>query len=107
MGINSTEIRRNFIATTVESRVIKDGAGGHSTFSVIFSASSHRIIARELPNATKEVPDRTGYRFAYMEVLTEIFQQADCIRQHAGSVVGTSRICMLNFKHMFLNCRFP
>ena len=50
-------------------------AGGHSTFSAIFSASSHRIIATEFPNVTKEMPDRTGYRFAYMEVLTEVFQQ--------------------------------
>ena len=48
-------------------------AGGHSTFSAIFSASSHRIIATEFSNVTKEMPDRTGYRFAYMEVLTEVF----------------------------------
>ena len=60
MEIDSIQIRKNFIATTFESRVSQDGAGGHSTFSAIFSASLHRIIARELANAAREMPNTTG-----------------------------------------------
>ena len=64
---------------TIESCVSEDNAGGQSTSNATVSASSRKIGVRESPiNATKEMPDITGYRFIDMEILTEVFQQVAC-----------------------------
>ena len=53
-------------------------ADAQSTSSATVSASSQKINVAKSPNATKESPHATGYRFIDIEILSEVFQQVVC-----------------------------